>query len=180
MLPASELLLHSGAPTDARLAADVASRIHVRFAMVASKTDPGGVALVYRVCTHGPVVDVGGRNVGEGRSGNRDGEDFRNPWRLVEDDNGFLRSVVANGTTSSCARRKPSAAEVAKTYTVRMPRQRPREERTADAKRRAWTKRRETFGMGAGMFEEEEDDDLLAWSASLDFDAFERSLASVA
>ena len=61
-----------------------------------------------------------------------------------------------------------------------MPRQRPREERTADAKRRAWTKRRETFGMGAGMFEEEEDDDLLAWSASLDFDAFERSLASVA
>ena len=34
--------------------------------------------------------------------------------------------------------------------------------------------------MGAGMFEEEEDDDLLAWSASLDFDAFERSLASVA
>ena len=179
MLPASELLLHSGAPTDARLAADVASRIHVRFAMVASKTDPGGVALVYRVCTHGPVVDVGGRNVGEGRSGDGDGEDFRNPWRLVEDDNGFLRSVVANGTTST-QRRKPSAAEVAKTYTVRMPRQRPREERTADAKRRAWTKRRETFGMGAVVEEEEEDDDLLAWRGSLDFDAFERSLASVA
>ena len=145
--------------------------------MVASKTDPGGVALVSRVCTHGPVVDVGGRNVGE-RSGDGDGEDFRNPWRLVEDDNGFLRAVVA-GTTSSCARRKPSAAEVAKTYTVRMPRQRPREERTADAKRRAWTKRRGMFGMGA-VVDDEDDDDLLAWSASLDFDAFERSLASVA
>ena len=94
----------------------------------------------------------------------------------MENDNGFLRSVVA-GTTSSCARRKPSAAEVAKTYTVRMPRQRPREERTADAKRRAWTKRRGMFGMGAVV--DEDDDDLLAWSASLDFDAFERSLASV-
>lgn len=175
MLPASELLLHSGAPTDARLAADVASRIHVRFAMVASMTDPGGVALVYRVCTHGPVVDVGGRNVGEGSG---DGEDARNPWRLVEDDNGFLRAVVA-GTTST-QRRKPSAAEVAKTYTVRMPRQRPREERTADAKRRAWTRRRETFGMLGAVVDDEDDDDLLAWSASLDFDAFERSLASVA
>ena len=146
--------------------------------MIASKTDSGGVVLVYRVCTHGPVVDVGGRNVGEGRSGDGDGEDFRNPWRLVEDDNGFLRSVVANGTTST-QRRKPSAAEVAKTYTVRMPRQRPREERTADAKRRAWTKRRGMFGMGA-VVDDEDDDDLLAWSASLDFDAFERSLASVA
>ena len=145
--------------------------------MVASKTDIGGVVLVYRVCTHGPVVDVGGRNVGEG-SGAGTTRAARNPWRRVGDDNGFLRSVVAG--TTSLPRRKPSAAEVVETYTVRTPRQRPREERTADAKRRAWTKRRETFGMGAGMFEEEEDDDLLAWSASLDFDAFERSLASVA
>ena len=33
--------------------------------------------------------------------------------------------------------------------------------------------------MGA-VVDDEDDDDLLAWSASLDFDAFERSLASVA
>ena len=30
-----------------------------------------------------------------------------------------------------------------------------------------------------GAVVDEDDDDLLAWSASLDFDAFERSLASV-
>jgi len=179
--PASELLLHSGAPSDATLAADVASRIHVRFAMIASKTDAGGVALVYRVCTRGPVVDVGGRNVGSFGFGgdDRDDEDARNPWRAVEDDNGFLRSVVIP------PRRKPSAAEVVETYTVRMPRQRRREERTADAKRRAWTRRRRMFGMGRVVVEdeedeEEEDDDLLAWSASLDFDAFERSLEALA
>ena len=177
LLPASALLLHSGAPSDARLAADVASQIHVRFAMVALKTDIGGVVLVYRVCTHGPVVDVGGRNVGEG-SGGGDDEDARNPWRRVEDDNGFLRSVVAG--TTSLPRRRPSAAEVVETYTVRMPRQRPREERTADSKRRAWTRRRRVFGMGAVVEDDDDDDDLLAWSASLDFDAFERSLASVA
>jgi len=33
--------------------------------------------------------------------------------------------------------------------------------------------------MGA-VVEDDDDDDLLAWSASLDLDAFERSLASVA
>jgi len=44
------------------------------------------------------------------------------------------------------------------------------------------------FGMGSVVVEdeedeedeEEEDDDLLAWSASLDFDAFERSLEALA
>ena len=33
------------------------------------ETDSGGVVLVYRVCTHRPVVDAGGRNVGEVRAG---------------------------------------------------------------------------------------------------------------
>lgn len=175
MLPAPTLLLHSNAPADATLAADVASRIHVRFAMIASKTAKAGVALAYRVCTRGPVVAVGGRNVGSGSGG--DDEDARNPWRTMEDDDGFLRSVVEGP-----ARRKPSAAEVVQTYTVRMPRQRRREERTADAKRRAWTRRRRMFGMGGRVEEEDEEDDdnLLAWSASLDFDAFERSLEALA
>tara|TARA_B100000482_G_scaffold133456_1_gene97429 strand:+ start:258 stop:590 length:333 start_codon:yes stop_codon:yes gene_type:complete len=107
MLHPSTMLRHSGAPNDAAMTSDVAAQTHVRLALIA-RCNGGDDAkhdavLVYRVCTHGPVVDVGRRR----RSRSREDEETRNPWRPVEDDNGFLRSIVAD-----CAVKKPSNAEI--------------------------------------------------------------------
>lgn len=96
----------------------------------------------------------------------------------MEDDNGFLRSIVADGAV-----KKPSNAEIMETYTVRMSRKVPSvEERAAEMKRRARDRRRKVFGLVDNDDDEEEapsdEEDLLAWSASLDFDSFQRTLVT--
>ena len=96
----------------------------------------------------------------------------------MEDDNGFLRSIVAD-----CAVKKPSNAEIMETYTVRMSRKVPSvEERAAEMKRRARDRRRKVFGLVDNDDEDSEapsdEEDLLAWSASLDFDSFQRTLVT--
>ena len=179
VLHPSTMLRHSGAPNDAAMTSDVAAQTHVRLALIA-RCDGGDDAkpdavLVYRVCTHGPVVDVGRRRR---RRRSREDEETRNPWRPVEDDNGFLRSIVADGAV-----KKPSNAEIMETYTVRMSRKVPSvEERAAEMKRRARDRRRKVFGLVDNDDDEEEapsdEEDLLAWSASLDFDSFQRTLVT--
>jgi hypothetical protein len=177
MLHPSTMLRHSGAPNDAAMTSDVAAQTHVRLALIA-RCNGGDDAkhdavLVYRVCTHGPVVDVGRRR----RRRSREDEETRNPWRPVEDDNGFLRSIVAD-----CAVKKPSNAEIMETYTVRMSRRVPSvEERAAEMKRRARDRRRKVFGLVSNDDDSEapsDEEDLLAWSASLDFDSFQRTLVT--
>ena len=167
------MLRHSGAPNDAAMTSDVAAQTHVRLALIANGGGGDDAVLVYRVCTHGPVVDVGRRR----RRRSREDEDTRNPWRPVEDDNGFLRSIVAD-----CAVKKPSNAEIMETYTVRMSRKVPSvEERAAEMKRRARDRRRKVFGLVDNDDDEEgpsDEEDLLAWSASLDFDSFQRTLVT--
>lgn len=96
----------------------------------------------------------------------------------MEDDNGFLRSIAAD-----CVVKKPSNAEIMETYTVRMSRRVPsQEERAAEMKRRARDRRRKVFGLVDNDDDEEEapsdEEDLLAWSASLDFDSFQRTLVT--
>ena len=173
MLHPSTMLRHSGAPNDAAMTSDVAAQTHVRLALIANGGGGDDAVLVYRVCTHGPVVDVGRRR----RRRSREDEDTRNPWRPVEDDNGFLRSIVAD-----CAVKKPSNAEIMETYTVRMSRKVPSvEERAAEMKRRARDRRRKVFGLVDNDDDEEgpsDEEDLLAWSASLDFDSFQRTLVT--
>ena len=178
VLHPSTMLRHSGAPNDAAMTSDVAAQTHVRLALIAN--GGGGdnakhdAVLVYRVCTHGPVVDVGRRRR---RRRSREDEETRNPWRPVEDDNGFLRSIVADGAV-----KKPSNAEIMETYTVRMSRKVPSvEERAAEMKRRARDRRRKVFGLVDNDDDEEgpsDEEDLLAWSASLDFDSFQRTLVT--
>ena len=167
------MLRHSGAPNDAAMTSDVAAQTHVRLALIANGGGGDDAVLVYRVCTHGPVVDVGRRR----RRRSREDEDTRNPWRPVEDDNGFLRSIVAD-----CAVKKPSNAEIMETYTVRMSRKVPSvEERAAEMKRRARDRRRKVFGLVSNDDDSEvpsDEEDLLAWSASLDFDSFQRTLVT--
>lgn len=173
MLHPSTMLRHSGAPNDAAMTSDVAAQTHVRLALIANGGGGDGAVLVYRVCTHGPVVDVGRRR----RRRSREDEETRNPWRPVEDDNGFLRSIVAD-----CAVKKPSNAEIMETYTVRMSRKVPSvEERAAEMKRRARDRRRKVFGLVSNDDDSEapsDEEDLLAWSASLDFDSFQRTLVT--
>ena len=173
MLHPSTMLRHSGAPNDAAMTSDIAAQTHVRLALIANGGDGDDAVLVYRVCTHGPVVDVGRRR----RRRSREDEDTRNPWRPVEDDNGFLRSIAAD-----CAVKKPSNAEIMETYTVRMSRKVPSvEERAAEMKRRARDRRRKVFGLVDNDDDEEgpsDEEDLLAWSASLDFDSFQRTLVT--
>ena len=178
MLHPSTMLRHSGAPNDASLTSDVAAQTHVRLALIANggggdDAKPDAV-LVYRVCTHGPVVDVGARRR---RRRSREDEETRNPWRPVEDDNGFLRSIAAD-----CVVKKPSNAESMETYTVRMSRRVPsQEERAAEMKRRARDRRRKVFGLVDNDDDSEapsDEEDLLAWSASLDFDSFQRTLVT--
>lgn len=173
MLHPSTMLRHSGAPNDAAMTSDVAAQTHVRLALIANGGGGDDAVLVYRVCTHGPVVDVGRRR----RRRSREDEETRNPWRPVEDDNGFLRSIVAD-----CAVKKPSNAEIMETYTVRMSRKVPSvEERAAEMKRRARDRRRKVFGLVDNDDDEEgpsDEEDLLAWSASLDFDSFQRTLVT--
>ena len=173
MLHPSTMLRHSGAPNDAAMTSDVAAQTHVRLALIANGGGGDDAVLVYRVCTHGPVVDVGRRR----RRRSREDEDTRNPWRPVEDDNGFLRSIAAD-----CAVKKPSNAEIMETYTVRMSRKVPSvEERAAEMKRRARDRRRKVFGLVDNDDDEEgpsDEEDLLAWSASLDFDSFQRTLVT--
>ena len=178
MLHPSTMLRHSGAPNDASLTSDVAAQTHVRLALIANggggdDAKPDAV-LVYRVCTHGPVVDVGARRR---RRRSREDEETRNPWRPVEDDNGFLRSIAAD-----CVVKKPSNAEIMETYTVRMSRRVPsQEERAAEMKRRARDRRRKGFGLVDNDDDSEapsDEEDLLAWSASLDFDSFQRTLVT--
>ena len=177
VLHPSTMLRHSGAPNDAAMTSDVAAQTHVRLALIArcdggDNAEPDAV-LVYRVCTHGPVVDVGRRR----RRRSREDEETRNPWRPVEDDNGFLRSIVAD-----CAVKKPSNAEIMETYTMRMSRRVPSpEERAAEMKRRARDRRRKVFGLVDDGDEDSapsDEEDLLAWSASLDFDSFQRTLVT--
>jgi len=167
------MLRHSGAPNDAAMTSDVAAQTHVRLALIANGGGGDDAVLVYRVCTHGPVVDVGRRR----RRRSREDEETRNPWRPVEDDNGFLRSIVAD-----CAVKKPSNAEIMETYTVRMSRKVPSvEERAAEMKRRARDRRRKVFGLVSNDDDSEapsDEEDLLAWSASLDFDSFQRTLVT--
>jgi hypothetical protein len=173
VLHPSTMLRHSGAPNDAAMTSDIAAQTHVRLALIANGGDGDDAVLVYRVCTHGPVVDVGRRR----RRRSREDEETRNPWRPVEDDNGFLRSIVAD-----CAVKKPSNAEIMETYTVRMSRKVPSvEERAAEMKRRARDRRRKVFGLVDNDDDEEapsDEEDLLAWSASLDFDSFQRTLVT--
>ena len=173
MLHPSTMLRHSGAPNDAAMTSDVAAQTHVRLALIANGGGGDNAVLVYRVCTHGPVVDVGRRR----RRRSREDEETRNPWRPVEDDNGFLRSIVAD-----CVVKKPSNAEIMETYTVRMSRRVPSvEERAAEMKRRARDRRRKVFGLVSNDDDSEapsDEEDLLAWSASLDFDSFQRTLVT--
>ena len=174
MLHPSTMLRHSGAPNDAAMTSDVAAQTHVRLALIANGGGGDNAVLVYRVCTHGPVVDVGRRR----RRRSREDEETRNPWRPVEDDNGFLRSIVAD-----CVVKKPSNAEIMETYTVRMSRKVPSvEERAAEMKRRARDRRRKVFGLVSNDDDDSEapsdEEDLLAWSASLDFDSFQRTLVT--
>ena len=173
MLHPSTMLRHSGAPNDAAMTSDVAAQTHVRLALIANGGGGDNAVLVYRVCTHGPVVDVGRRR----RRRSREDEETRNPWRPVEDDNGFLRSIVAD-----CVVKKPSNAEIMETYTVRMSRKVPSvEERAAEMKRRARDRRRKVFGLVDNDDDSEapsDEEDLLAWSASLDFDSFQRTLVT--
>ena len=174
MLHPSTMLRHSGAPNDAAMTSDVAAQTHVRLALIANGGGGDDAVLVYRVCTHGPVVDVGRRRR---RRRSREDENTRNPWRPVEDDNGFLRSIVAD-----CVVKKPSNAEIMETYTVRMSRKVPSvEERAAEMKRRARDRRRKVFGLVSNDDDSEvpsDEEDLLAWSASLDFDSFQRTLVT--
>ena len=102
MLHPSTMLRHSGAPNDAAMTSDVAAQTHVRLALIA-RCNGGDDAkhdavLVYRVCTHGPVVDVGGRNVGEGSGAGT--------TRTLEIRGGASRTTTASCGPSSPGRRR--------------------------------------------------------------------------
>ena len=142
--------------------------------MIASKTAKAGVALACcaRAGRSWRSAD-GTSGVGVAWTTRTRG----NLWRTTEDDDGFLRSVVEGPAEREETERGGGGADVHRAHAA------------SEAARRANGGREEARGPGCGRCsgwgraeeeDEEDDDNLLAWSASLDFDAFERSLEALA
>ena len=88
---------------------------------------------------------------------------------------------VSQGSTLAKASIEKQARVVTRVKAGAKPAQAMREERAAEMKRRARDRRRKVFGLLVIDDDEEapsDEEDLLAWSASLDFDSFQRTLVT--